>query len=259
MKLQAARRTDRKAAWQADSRAVTVSRCGAAVLAFLLPLGAMRGQDTQQSPSNASGGSTQQGAVPVPQTATPSGQRNTAPVPGQPGSPAPGANSTLNSTSSVDQQRAEQTQANAEAARAATALYSLRGRKIAAIRFDGVRFENETAIPGQLGFKVGDTLDPTKIRAATRKLYLTGRYRDIQVRTEQRGDGLVIVFTGVPRYFVGRVVIEGVKSGRLASILEYATQLQPGLPFVQDDVNAGEQGIRQSLAQSGYYEPRAAP
>ncbi|MBE7181863.1 MAG: outer membrane protein assembly factor, partial [Terriglobus roseus] len=245
----------RGTAWQAGSRAVTVSRCGAAVLAFLLPLATAHAQDTQQSPSNASAGSTQQGAAPVPQAATPSGQRNTT-VPGQPSSPAPGANSPLNSTSPVDQQRAEQAQATAQAAKAASSLYGLRGQRIAAIRFDGVKFQNEEAIPGQLGFKAGDTLDPTKVRAATRKLYLTGRYRDIQVRTEQGTNGLTIVFAGVPRYFVGRVVIEGVKSGRLASILEYATQLQPGLPFVQSDVAAGEQGIQQSLAQSGYYEPR---
>ena len=228
------------------------------MLAFLLPLNAVRAQDTQQSPSNATGGSTQQGAAPVPQTATPAGQ-GIAPVPGQAGTPAPSATSPLNSTSPVDQEKAQLAQANTEAAEAANSLYSLRGRKIVGIRFEGVRFENQAAIPGQLGFNVGDTLDPTKVRTATRKLFLTGRYRDIQVRAEQEGNGLVLTFAGVPRYFVGRVVIEGVKSGRLASILEYATQLQPGLPFVQNDVAAGEQGIRQSLAQSGYYEPRIQP
>ncbi len=235
---------------------MTVSRCGAAVLAFLMPLNLLNAQSTQQSPSNASAGSTQQGAAPAPQTATPPSQA-AQPVPGQPGSPAPGATSTLNSTSPVDQERAQQAQANQEAAQAVSALYSLRGRRIAAIRFEGVNFQNEAAaLPGQLGLKSGDTLDPAKVRAATRKLFLTGRYRDIQVRTVQQGNSLVLIFAGTPRYFVGRVVIEGVKSGRLASILEYATQLQPGLPFVQNDVAAGEQGIRQSLAQSGYYEPR---
>ena len=244
----------RKTAWYAGSRAVTVSRCGAAVLAFLLPMAAVQAQDSQQSPSNASSGSTQQGSVPIPQAAAPG--QTAAPVPGQAGAPAPSASSTLNSTSSVDQQKAVENQANVEAAQAATALYALRGRRIAAIRFEGVKFANQAAIPGQLGFNVGDTLDPTKVRSATRKLYLTGRYRDIEIRTEREGDGLVLIFAGTPRYFIGRIVIDGVKSGRLASILEYATQLQPGLPFVQNDVAAGEQGIRQSLAQSGYYEPR---
>ena len=215
--------------------------------------------------------------MPVPQAATPPGQTGAAipgesttpatgqptsvhgqaaPAGGQPGTAVPSAKPSLSSTNPEDLQKAQQAKANAEASQAATSLYSLRGRKVVGIRFAGVNFVSETAIPGQLGIKVGDTLEPAKVRAATRKLFLTGRYRDIQVRADQQGDGLVLVFVGVPRYFVGRVVIEGVKSGRLASILEYATQLQPGLPFVQTDAVAGEQGIKQSLAQSGYYEPR---
>ena len=147
-------------------------------------------------------------------------------------------------------------QAAAKAASATAGLYQLRGQRIAAIRFEGVSFSAASTMPTTLGIKAGDTLDPTLVRAATRRLFLTGRYRNISVRSEQGGDGITLVFVGDPRFFVGRVQITGVKSDRQASLLEYATQLEPGYPFLDTDVAAGQAGIVQSLAQSGYYEPK---
>lgn len=254
MKQHSTHQNNRRPAWNAGSRAVTVSRCGTAVLAFLLPLTACvaSAQQETQTPGTSSNNSTQQGSTPVPQAAPQNAQP--APVPGV--GAAPSNSSPDTSTSSYDQQRAVNAAANAEAAQAANALSGLRGRRIAGVRFEGVSFNADSHLTSQLGINAGDALDPLKVRAATRRLFLTGRYRDINVRVETQGDGLVLVFVGTPRYFVGRIVIEGVRNSRLASILEYATQLQPGLPFVQDDIAAGEKGIRQSLAQSGYYEPR---
>jgi outer membrane protein assembly factor BamA len=64
-----------------------------------------------------------------------------------------------------------------------------------------------------------------------------------------------LIYVGVPRYFVGRVTIAGVKDERLASLLEYATKLQPGTDYTEAAIPAATEGVRQALASNGYYEP----
>jgi hypothetical protein len=51
-------------------------------------------------------------------------------------------------------------------------------------------------------------LDPQEVRASMRRLFAGGRYRDISVRGCRWGCGHAD-FTGVERYYVGRVTIEG--------------------------------------------------
>ena len=65
------------------------------------------------------------------------------------------------------------------------------------------------------------------------RLFASGRYRDIGVDGERTGDGVLLIFVGTPRYFVGRVVIEGVKNDRLASLLEYATKTVGAIPGIR--------------------------
>ena len=66
---------------------------------------------------------------------------------------------------------------------------------------------------------------------------------------------MTLTYVGTPRYFVGRVSIVGVKQERLASLLQYATKLQPGTEFTQAMIAAGTEGVRQALANNGYFEP----
>jgi outer membrane protein assembly factor BamA len=74
----------------------------------------------------------------------------------------------------------------------------------------------------------------------------------------REGAGMRLIYVGVPRYFVGRVTIVGVKDERLASLLEYATKLQPGTDFTEAAVPAASEGVRQALESNGYYEPAIA-
>lgn len=218
----------------------------------------LQGQDSQPA-SGATPGNVQQGTTPTPQAATQPGAATGASNTDGAGNTT-GAGKTTGAgnyatASPVDQQKQEETQASQKADTAVAGLWALRGQRIHALQFEGVQFNVNAMLPKELGLKEGDTLDPAKVRAATRRLFLTGRYRDIQVRSVPGPDGVTIVFAGVPRFFVGRILIDGVKSERLASILEYATGLQPGLPFLESAIAAGEAGVKQSLAQSGYYEP----
>jgi len=138
-------------------------------------------------------------------------------------------------------------------------LLRWKGLRVEAVEFEGVVFDQSDTLPQLLTLKAGEPLDPAKVTASLRRLFASGRYREIGVDGERVGDGVKIVFVGTPRYFVGRVTIEGVKDDRLSSLLEYATKLEPGTAFTETAIAAGTQGIREALANSGYYQATIAP
>ena len=116
-------------------------------------------------------------------------------------------------------------------------------------------FDAKDPLPGMLAQQAGVALDPAKVTASVRRLYASGRYRDIRVEGVREGATVRLIFVGVPRYFVGRVSIAGVSNERLASQLEYATKLRPGTDFTEAAVPAGTEAVRQALASNGYFEP----
>ena len=173
------------------------------------------------------------------------------------GSDAPTA-SPAKATVSQPQAAVAQAQAANEAASvgvASTSLAAWKGLRVAKIEFQGVLFDTKDPLPGQLPQQAGAALDPAKVTASIRRLYGSGRYRDIRVAGAREGGGVRLTYAGTPRYFVGRVTIVGVKDERMASLLEYATKLQPGAPLAQADIAAGTEGIRQALENSGYFQP----
>ena len=129
------------------------------------------------------------------------------------------------------------------------------GLNVTAIRFDGVEFAPNDPLLGQLAQKAGQPFAPDKVVATTRRLFDTGRYRDIGVRAERTGQGVTLIFQGVARYYVGRVQITGVANDQLTSLLEYGTKLNPGTAYTNDELTAATQAVKQVLAQNGYYEP----
>ena len=136
----------------------------------------------------------------------------------------------------------------------AESIWTKAGVPVTGIRFDGVVFAPHDAIVTDLTQKTGEVLDPTKVRADIRRLYASGRYRDISVSGVPNGNGLTLIYAGVPRYYVGRVEINGAQQERLASLLEFATKLDPGTPFSESQIPAALAGVKQSLEQNGYYE-----
>ncbi|MEO6982897.1 MAG: POTRA domain-containing protein, partial [Edaphobacter sp.] len=136
-----------------------------------------------------------------------------------------------------------------------TTVWEWKGLPVEKIDFTGVTFDQTDTLPKELEQKAGEPLDPEKVRASVRRLFASGRYRDITVRGIRQGDRVTLIFAGPPRYYVGRVTIEGVKNDRLMSLLEFATKLSPGAAFTDEEIPAGTEGIKQMLQQQGYYEP----
>lgn len=137
----------------------------------------------------------------------------------------------------------------------ATTVWQLQGIQVDSIRFEGVTFSDADSLPRELPQQAGQPLDAEKARQSIRRLFASGRYRNIGVSGIRHGNSVTLIFSGPSRYYVGRVEIQGVREDRLASLLEYATNLNPGTPFLSSAVPAATDLIRQSLAQNGYYQP----
>ena len=149
---------------------------------------------------------------------------------------------------------------DAKPATAATgSMAAWKGLQVEKVEFQGVTFDAKDTLPGELPQQTGQPLDPAKVTAGVRRLFATGKYRDISVAARRESSGVTLVYVGTPRYFVGRVQITGVKEERLASLLQYATKLQPGADFTQAMIAAGKDGVLQSLASSGYFQPTITP
>ncbi len=101
-------------------------------------------------------------------------------------------------------------------------------------------------------------LDPDKIRESLRSLYATGLYQTIEVAGVRAGDNVSIIFSGVPRLFLGRVNVEGVKDDRLDAVLDSATQLQAGTAYSDSKAALAEPALQTALENNGYYRGQIA-
>jgi len=179
---------------------------------------------------------------PATQTALPAGTSSTTATPQTTGEPAP---SNLQSNQAIANPLPALPQS----------VWAQAGKTVTAVRFEGVTFETSNAIFSELQQKTGTPLDADKVRADLRRLFATGLYRNIAVYGETSGSDLTLVFAGQPRFFVGRVTIEGVKSDRLSSLLEFSTKLEPGTAYTDPALPAAVDAVKDSLAQNGYFQP----
>jgi outer membrane protein assembly complex protein YaeT len=216
-----------------------------AILALFMAHGSAVAQDTVTSPSSGTPASSSAPVVLPGQTAAPPAA--TAPAPATEGATAADAGA------KAEVQVAEEKTENQ------STIWSYRGALVTSIEFHNVEFAEDDPIRNEFGVQQGKPLDPNALRTMIRRLYETGLYRNIDVRALRSGSGagqgVTLIFSGTPRYFIGRIEVHGTKSERLTSLLEYATQLQAGTPFLASQVEEGKQGILQTLAQNGYYQP----
>ncbi|HWB32013.1 MAG TPA: POTRA domain-containing protein [Acidobacteriaceae bacterium] len=135
-------------------------------------------------------------------------------------------------------------------------LSAWKGLHVSKIEFEGVTFDPKNPLLGELAQQADQPLDPAKVTASVRRLFASGMYLDIRVDGERSGESVTLIYVGTPRYFVGKVTIDGVKSERLSALLEYATKLDPGTAFSDSALEAGTEGVKQSLADNGYFAPK---
>jgi outer membrane protein assembly complex protein YaeT len=132
------------------------------------------------------------------------------------------------------------------------------GQKVVAVQYTGVAFSAKDRLTEQLSQKAGEPLDPEKVRETERRLFETGRYKNLDTHVEPAAGGVTLIFAGLPRYYVGRIQINGITDDRLTSLVEYGTNLNPGTAFADTDLDASTASVKQTLAENGYYEPKIA-
>jgi outer membrane protein assembly factor BamA len=77
--------------------------------------------------------------------------------------------------------------------------------RVSKIEFEGVTFDASDTLPSELAQREGEPLDPDKVRESTRRLFDSGRYRAVMVRGVRQGDSMTLIFSGTPRFYVGRI------------------------------------------------------
>ncbi len=131
---------------------------------------------------------------------------------------------------------------------------SFRGMKVVDVQFKGVDPGLIEPLPSELALQPNQVLDPEKVRQSLRRLYATGLYQNIQVDGIRSGDGIIVVFTGTPRLFLGRTDLFGIKDERLKTQLLASTKLNPGTSYTPSKVDQSEQLLQDTLHENGFYQ-----
>ena len=158
----------------------------------------------------------------------------------------------------ITSQNAPESVSKSESGAAAVAalpgIQAFAGEKVTGVQFDGVTGAMLDPLPAQLELQPGQTLDANHVRASLRRLYASGLYESIEVQGLRSADGVIVVFSGTPRLFIGRTDIFGVKNEQLKAQLIGSERLQPGTRYNQRRLDASQNSIQGALTENGFYK-----
>lgn len=133
-------------------------------------------------------------------------------------------------------------------------LRAWQGQTVTGIEFRGVEAAKLEPLPSTLAQHIGSPLDPELVRQSLRRLFSTGLYNGIEVLGIRSPQGVVLIFQGTPRSFLGRIEVRGIRSDQLTTQLVSATKLNPGTIFSQEKLQQADKLLQQTLSENGYYE-----
>ncbi len=105
----------------------------------------------------------------------------------------------------------------------------------------------------KLPFHTGSLFHERDLRVAIQNLYASGRFSDLAVDVTDRQGGIALRFITKRAYFVGRVVIEGVKAPPNSGELASATKLRLGTSYTDSSRTAATTSLLTLLRQNGFY------
>jgi outer membrane protein assembly complex protein YaeT len=123
------------------------------------------------------------------------------------------------------------------------------------ISIQGVALDRLRPLPDELAQALGTPLGREFLGGALRQLYATGLFETIQVEATSEQDGVVLLFRGTPRTFIGTVTVEGAKGATVNTQLQRASQLAPGARFTQARLSQAVEQMRRTLAENGFHDP----
>jgi outer membrane protein assembly complex protein YaeT len=137
----------------------------------------------------------------------------------------------------------------------ATRLEAWEGKSVLRIEFEGVPISRLAPLPAELAQQPGTLLHAEFVRDSLRRLYASGLYDTISADGRLEDGGVVLVFRGQARAFVGIVTVEGAKGTNINSLLIRASRLTPGTRFTEASLAQADTSMRKSLAENGFHEP----
>jgi len=133
------------------------------------------------------------------------------------------------------------------------------GKTVVRIEFEGVDPGRLTPLPDPLAKIVGTALTEESVATSLRVVYATGLFESLEVDGQREGDGIVLVYKGAPRMFVGQVAVEGAKGTTINAQLTRASRLSAGIRYTQNLLNQAVDLMRQVLLDNGFHEPVITP
>ncbi|HEY7306983.1 MAG TPA: POTRA domain-containing protein [Bryobacteraceae bacterium] len=108
----------------------------------------------------------------------------------------------------------------------------------------------------RLPFKPGSVFEERSLRHAIQNLYASGRFADLAVDAREANGGVALKFITKRAYFVGRVLVTGVKEPPSGGQLASATKLRLGQPYSDAAKNQAVESVENTLRQNGFYHSR---
>jgi outer membrane protein insertion porin family len=130
------------------------------------------------------------------------------------------------------------------------------GLPVRKISFEGISVGRLNPIPEQLAQQAGKPLNADHIRESLRQLYASGLFESIEVAGVPDGDGVDLIFRGLPRSFIGSVWVDGAKGATMNAQLERAAQLTAGTRFTEAKLANATKQMLETLAENGFNEPQ---
>lgn len=134
-------------------------------------------------------------------------------------------------------------------------LRPFEGLKVERIGFEGIDSARFQPLPERLAGIVGVPLTEENLARGLRAVYATGLFENVEVEAAREGDGVALIFRGMPRTFIGKVSVDGAKGATINTQLERASRLQPGTRYTDARLEEALKLMRQTLGDNGFREP----
>lgn len=130
------------------------------------------------------------------------------------------------------------------------------GRTVLDIRIEtGARMTAQEFV-NQITVRKGQPLEPAAVSRTLKNLYATGRFQELRADAEEQPGGVILVFRGQARFFVGIVSVEGAPPRVDAAALASASRLRLGQPISSQDLAEAASRLKALLADNAYYESK---
>jgi outer membrane protein insertion porin family len=130
------------------------------------------------------------------------------------------------------------------------------GQQVTAIRLNCDAHLSLEDFAAHIVQKVGEPLDRAAVRESLKRLFATGRFRELRADVERTDAGIELVFVGRAVFFVGTVRTEGAPRSVEPRALVTATRLRLGQPIEDEDLEVARKRLAALLAENGYYQAR---